>query len=286
MGAGLIREIALLLPNALYGNEDSAKFYEARLILENVTGLDYTSLHTASFSLSRDQEFKINSILEERSTGKPLAYILHETTFHNIELYVDERVLIPRSETELLVEQTLQRIVGISSPKILEIGVGSGAISLSIANENESATIFGVDISRDALDVADRNRNAIGGTSSRVQFFESDLFNELDVELKNSFDIIVSNPPYIGEDERSTLPSQVLEFEPHLALFAGESGFTFYKKILEASKYWLKDSGLVLFELSSRQVPRVIENAKTNGYSNIEIVNDLIGNARIAVISF
>jgi len=276
----LVQHIVNLLPEKLYDDE-GVKQYEARLIAEEVSGLNYTELFTYECNLNEKQQALLQRIIDERSTSKPLAYVLKSVTFRELDLYVDERVLIPRPETELLVEEVLDHVKDIEEPYLLDIGTGSGAIALSIAQEHSSANVVGVDISQDAIDVANLNLAAVGSAASRVSFLKvrPSFWGKLDTAF---FDIIVSNPPYIGEDEKDLLPSQVLDFEPHIALFADDEGFAIYEQIIVEARNHLKGNGVLILEIAPRHVEKIKLCATEYGYSKVEIINDFAGRERVA----
>ncbi len=284
----LVSEIHNRLPNELYDYNEAARRFEAKLIAEKITGLDFSQLilkRPNIEDLCETELLELDQIINQRSTGKPLAYILKQAYFRGIELFVDDRVLIPRPETELLVDKVLSYISAFDTPKVLEIGVGSGAISLSVASEHSKAVVMGTDISKDAIDVANMNKTTLGIRDSSAIFLCGDLFEPIDCSLKNSFDVIVSNPPYIGYDEKASISTQVLDFEPHSALFAQKAGFEFYERIIELAKGYLTSAGAILFEISPRHEEGIRQSALYYGYSNCEFFKDLTGRTRIAQIN-
>ena len=175
--------------------------------------------------LSEKQEQSFIFALKQREKGEPLAYIFHSANFYGYDLEVDKNVLIPRPETEELVELVLKENIS-NSTKILDIGTGSGAIAIALAKESK-ANITAVDISEGALKIA--KTNAVRN-NAKVKFIKSDLFESVD----DKFDIIVSNPPYIDEVEYNQLESSVKDYEPKTALFGGEDGLYFYRKIINS----------------------------------------------------
>ncbi len=274
---------------SLFTSGDDARTFEARIIAENVTGDSYSELMVSSYELTARQISDIDAIITQRNTGKPLAYILRSVTFRELDLYVDERVLIPRSETEIVVEHALDILSRHPEPakdlNVVDVGTGSGAIALSIAYEEMRAQIYATDISADALDVARLNGVATGSAAVRVKFYCGDLFSALPEELRGNVDVIVSNPPYIGIDEKEELDSTVLEYEPHLALFAGEEGSDIYGRIIDQARDWLKDDGRLVLEIAPRHVEFIKQSAIDNGYINAEVFSDLTGRERIAVLT-
>jgi len=206
---------------------------------------------------------KINKIVEDRITGRPLWYCIGDTDFYGYTIKVDERVLIPRPETELLVENALKHI-RIQS-KVLDLCTGSGAIAVAIKKES-NAEVYAIDYSKDALDVAKENAK---NNQAEVTFIESDLFNSLN-DMK--FDVIISNPPYIPSEDISTLQTEVKDFEPLMSLDGGSDGLDFYKRIaLDCSKF-LNENGVILLECGIGQAQSVAK--MFDGFKSVEIIKD------------
>jgi release factor glutamine methyltransferase len=239
----------------------------------------YESMVIADF-IDRNSDTDIEVIIKKRKTGIPLSYILNEAYFFDHIFYVDENVLIPRSETELVVEQAISRI-NVDTNIVLDIGTGSGAIALTIASKFPACEIIASDISENALIVA--KKNAINNNINNISFVESDLFATIDNKLQKSFDLIISNPPYIGDDEISELDQSVKDFEPHLALFAEDNGFAIYEKIINQAKDWLKPGGYLVLEIAPRHKDNIFIKMQDNNYSEIEIKNDYNDRPRIAI---
>lgn len=260
--------------------------YEARVIAEEVTGDTYSDLIVNKYELTERQRDAATRIIDERNTGKPLAYVLRSTTFRDLDLYVDERVLIPRSETETVVQYAIDLLNSTPGEKsVVDMCTGSGAIALSIAHEVVDAHVYASDISSDAIDVARLNGVAVGSPARRVNYFCGDLFAPLPDSMKENIELIISNPPYIGEIEKSDLDASVLDHEPHLALFAGEFGTDVYKRIIEQSQEWLRENGVLVLEISQSTKDFVRQCAQDCGFTNIEFFNDLTGRDRVAVLS-
>lgn len=217
--------------------------------------------------------------IDEIIEGKPIQYITHQQEFMKINFYVDENVLIPQPDTEILVEETITTIKNINSKKILDLCTGSGAIAISLAKYTKANEIYASDISKKALKVAIKNatdNDVIG----RVKFIESDLFKKL---LGFTFDIIVSNPPYIKRNTIKKLDKEV-QNEPHIALDGGEDGLIFYKEIIENAYNYLANNGKLMLEIGYDQKNEVIQILeKQNRYKDIYSKKDLCGNDRIIV---
>lgn len=214
----------------------------------------------------------------------PIQYILGETWFYNLKFIVNSSVLIPRPETEELVDLILKDNLTIDS--VLDIGVGSGCISVSIKKNRPLAKVFACDVSAEAIEVAKRNTKL---NSCEVSIFEASILNDYDTivnELKHSFlekvEIIVSNPPYIKSSEKSSLHKNVIDNEPHLALFVdNDDAIIFYKKIIDACKLLLRSNGKLYFELNSMTAIDVKNYAEqSNQFKVVNLVTDLSGNTR------
>ena len=189
--------------------------------------------------------------------------------FYGYKFLVDESVLIPRPETELLVEEIIKLSKSKENVKILDIGSGSGAISITLAKELKSSWVLGVDISDKALKTANKNREL--NEVKNVKFKKSDVFSEVDYK---EFDVIVSNPPYIPYEEYLELMPEVKEYEPKIALTAEENGLYFYKKIVKEGMDYLLYGGILAFECGYQQAQTIFLMMKERGYKNIRILKD------------
>jgi len=218
-----------------------------------------------------------NAMIQRGKNRTPIEYIFNTSEFYGREFYVDERVLIPRIETELVVEEALKQIEAIKNPKILDIGVGSGAICLTLALERSDAAIVGVDISKDALEVAKRNREKLEVVNCNLKL--SNLFESLNEE---KFDLIISNPPYISYLEYETLPIETLK-EPKVALVAENLGLDIYEKILQKAKEHLTPSGVIVFEIGYNQEMGILELFKRYNFNTSCVIKDYFKNPRIAI---
>ena len=206
---------------------------------------------------------KINKIVDERISGRPLWYCIGDTDFYGYTLNVDERVLIPRPETEILVENALKYIDKKST--VLDLCTGSGAIAISIKKEKD-AKVFAVDISQDALSLAMVNAKK---NDADITFIQSDMFANLEGE---KFDVIVSNPPYIKSEDIKTLQKEVKDFEPILALDGGQDGYDFYRRIANEVKTYLNDNGVLLLECGEGQAQDIKDMLV--GFKSVEIIKD------------
>lgn len=228
---------------------------------------------------------QFQQMIAVRKTGVPVQYITHEQNFYGYDFYVDERVLIPRQDTEVLVEcvqqmmhqEMLQRKTD-KLGRLLDMCTGSGCIAITLANMLEWDEVWAVDISKDALAVAERNNKALG---NRVRLMQSDLFSNLEAD-EAGFDVIVSNPPYIESAVIETLSTEVKDHEPRLALDGAGDGLYFYRKIIDEARKYLKKEGLLFFEIGAKQGPAVRQLCYDYGYKDVRIVADLAGLDRVA----
>lgn len=242
------------------------------------------SLDEVSILKKKEYETLLNKIIQ----GKPLQYIINQQEFMGITFYVDENVLIPQPDTEILVEQAIKLIEKNAPVKILDLCTGSGAIAVSIAKhiKNDYMQIVASDISKKALDVA--KKNAIQNkVENKIKFVESDMFSNLE---NSSFDIIISNPPYIKTKVIQTLSKEVKN-EPKIALDGGIDGLDFYRIILQQSQKYLKPNGYVLFEIGYDQGEEILNlwnNLAEKEKCKLELltknpIKDFGGNDRVMI---
>lgn len=238
-----------------------------------------TGRNTLTLTFNRKIEEKelkeIKELLVARGKDrKPLQYLLGEWEFYGYPFKVDERVLIPRSDTEILVEQCKYLIMDMEKPKVCDIGTGSGAIAISLGKEVSNAQVLGLDISEKALEVAKENRDL--NKASNVKFLKSDVFDILKENKYKSarFDLIVSNPPYIPVEEYNTLMPEVLKYEPKNALTDNNDGYLFYERISKEAGNYLVENGYLAFEVGYNQAQKVSEIMRENSFEIISIVKD------------
>lgn len=253
---------------------------DARLLLEHVCRSDRNTLlvHGDREVSTEEHESYVNYITE-RKKHVPLQYITGVQEFMGLEFTVGEHVLIPRQDTEILVEEVLRHLH--DGMRILDMCTGSGCILLSLLYYSNDCTGLGVDISEDALSVAGHNAEKLKQLKPElnVDFLQSDLFEQLG--SAGLFEIIVSNPPYIKSDDIRTLMPEVREYEPHTALDGKEDGLYFYRKIIEQAGSYLAGGGELFFEIGYNQgadVKMMMENA---GYAEVEIIKDFAGLDRV-----
>lgn len=254
-----------------------------KIVFENKLDLQAHQMAFERFRiLTLEQEKQLNEILKRLLTQEPVQYILEEADFFGLKFRVNKSVLIPRPETEELVEWMLSEVLSPKSEvrseiQVLDIGTGSGCIPISISKEIPQAHIEACDISDDALEIAQENNCRI---QTSVKFFKYDILSE---NLStNKYDVIVSNPPYISLNEKAAMRSNVLEFEPHLALFvSGVDDLIFYRKIAEQALVSLKPNGKLFFEINEAKGKETVEVLHDFGFMNIELRKDLSGKDRM-----
>ncbi|MEY4227843.1 MAG: protein methyltransferase HemK [Actinomycetota bacterium] len=214
--------------------------------------------------------------------GEPLQYVLGRWAFRRLDIMVDARVLIPRPETEMLVDHVLDEVTQRAGSTIVDLGTGSGAIGLAVLDELpiSHASVWMTDVSRDALDVASANLAGLGRAGIGARLAHGSWFDALPDELAGTIDVVVANPPYV-EDDDPDLESRVREWEPPLALFGGADGLRDIATIVSGSSHWLRPGGLLLVEFGSRQGGAVHELAVSAGLSEVDILQDFAGLDRV-----
>ena len=211
--------------------------------------------------------------LHDRLKGKPTQYITHKQEFYGRDFYVNSDVLIPRPETEHLVEAAVRFLREHPKSRVLDVGTGSGAIAISVALET-GHLVLASDISLPALSVAERNRRSY---QAAVQFFAADLLASV---RPSSIDLLLSNPPYVPGEDAANMQTEVRDWEPHLALFAGNTGFEIYRRLITAATAALKPGGCLMMELGYRSLDGVREMLPAN-WTGIEVISDLAGLPRV-----
>ena len=257
----------------------------AEIVFSHVLNIDRMMLFTKYRDDVEDEEIeKIRYFIQKIGREKfPVQYLLNEQEFYGRKFYVDKGVLIPRQDTEILVEKMIDTLKdkvlkNEIHPKILDIGVGSGIIGITAALEIESSYVLGADISDKALETAKKNKEIL--KVSNIKFLKSDLFEN--VEFRE-FDMIVSNPPYISLNEIGIMSDDTLLHEPSEALFAENDGLYFYYEICQKASDYLADFGYLLFEIGYKQGKNVAKIMASSGFKNIEVVKDLAGLDRVVI---
>lgn len=231
--------------------EDSEAAQIATWIMEALTGKGKAEQRLyAELELNKEQQILWRYYLDELMQNRPVQYVLGESYFYGLKLYVDENVLIPRPETEELVEWAVNSITentAIKHPLVLDIGTGSGCIAIAIKNTLAEAKVYAMDVDKGALSVAKKNA---GLCNTEIHFVESDILDSSSAEHLPVFDYIISNPPYITQEEKETILPNVLQYEPHKALFVTNNDpLQFYKAIEKFARRHLRERGLLFLEL-------------------------------------
>jgi release factor glutamine methyltransferase len=245
---------------------------DAELLVAHVLGVSRTGIYANGRVVSPVEAEQLAALVVRRAEREPLAYVLGEWGFRRLSLQVDRRVLVPRPETEVVVERCLERIAGLEAPAVLDVGTGSGAIALSIADEHPGARVCAVDSSSDALAVA-RDNVLRSGLERRVELAESDLL----AAVTGSFDLVVSNPPYVSPSERSGLEPEVREFEPSVAVV----GFEVADRIAAEALSVLRHGAWIVLECGDGQAASLAARLRALGYDRVTVSPDLAGVDRV-----
>lgn len=252
---------------------------DARILLEEDSGLDYSHLlMQMNEQIPEETAEKLRGHVAQRKKRIPLQQIIGYTEFMGLKFYVNEHVLCPRQDTEVLVEEALKKIK--PEMKVLDLCTGSGCIAVSLAKLG-FADVTATDISEDALAVARRNSQENGVD---VHFFKGDLYDTLPEQIR--YDMIVSNPPYIPTSVIDTLEPEVRDHEPGIALDGTADGLAFYRRIISDSGNYLKEGGHLLFEIGYDQGTAVSELLRNNAYEDIHVIKDYSRNDRVVAARF
>lgn len=250
---------------------------DARLLLEFVCGTNYnTLLAHGDRKVSREKETAYEALIERREKREPLQLLTGEQDFCGLTFQVNRHVLIPRQDTEILVEYALKRLQ--SGMKLLDMCTGSGCILISLLAMTEKVCGTGVDISKEALLTAEENSRRLLPEEKQPAWVQGDLFSA----LQGHFDMIVSNPPYIPSGELGFLMPEVRDFEPVSALDGGGDGLVFYEKIVRQSQTHLTENGWLVFEIGCSQGEAVSGLLKDAGFAEVEVIKDYAGLDRVA----
>lgn len=272
----VIRELLTETAKTLENKENH--MFEAHLILRSIlkmSPMDLVLSHKKE--VDADTAEAVRAAAKRRADGEPLQYILGTQEFMGIEFYVEKDVLIPRADTETLVETVLGHLAK-RGASVLDIGCGTGCVGLSVAYLNERVYLRGVDISASALKLSRKNAEKLG-LEQRAEFVAADILSE---HLPGKYDVIVSNPPYIRSDVIPTLMGEVQFYEPHLALDGGADGLKFYRRIVSESKTLLNDNGMLAFEIGYDQGEEVSE-LMGESFDGVKVIKDLAGNDRVVI---
>ncbi len=286
MSSNLVRDCRKYYASELekiYGSNEANALI--MILLEHYFGIDRVKIAMdPELRLSESELLTLHFAVKELLKNKPIQYILGETEFCGMRFFVDENVLIPRPETEEMVNMIVSRrdkaCLVRTGCDVLDIGTGSGCIAISLAKLLKNSSVTAVDVSEKALEVAKKNAAA---NDVNVNFINDDILNPKNPELlENKFDIIVSNPPYVCESEKSEMRANVLDYEPSTALFVSDNDpLIFYRKILEFAQKALKPDGEVWFEINEKFGKETAELCHSEGFKNVEIIRDFKGRERV-----
>ncbi len=274
-----IKELIGYGKNTLNKNEVQDSSIISRILAEYILNFNRQEIiANLDKEVKEEQRVRYYLALIEIIQGMPIQYITNKQEFMKLDFYVDENVLIPQPDTEILVEKAIEEAKKIENVEILDMCTGSGCIGISIAKNIENAKVTLVDISENVIEIAKKNalRNKV---ESQLTFIQSNMFEK----VEKKFDIIVSNPPYIKTDVIPKLDKQV-QNEPHIALDGGKDGLKFYKIIIEEAKKYLKENGKLILEIGYDQKEEVENLIKqSRQYKKIEVIKDLSQNDRVII---
>ena len=258
---------------------------DAELLLGEVLGLDRLHLYT-SFDrpISSEELDAYRVLVKRRAKREPVAYILGRREFYGRTFAVDPRVLIPRPDTEVLVDEVLARLPEDAEGVVIDYGTGSGAIALTLAAERPKLSVLGLDISEDALTAARANADALG-LRQRVGFIRSDGLNSLPPRFQGQVVALVANPPYIPQEDLEGLMPEVRDHEPQSALFAGPDPLLHYRRIAAEGRDWLGTEGFVSVEVGAGQSEGVCALFEVSGWADIAVRSDLARHERVVSAS-
>lgn len=277
----LLKKGMALIEDVKYSNP----LLESILILSAILNIDKVYIYThGDKEVEKWAEEEFLKQIEKRSRNYPIAYILKKKEFMGLDFYVDEGVLIPRPETEIMIEYIIDYVeknYRNQKINILDLGTGSGAIALSLGKFLPKAKVYGIDIDPLAIQVSKENKSRLN--IENVFFLKGDLFKGLERSSNKKFEIIVSNPPYIKRYDIESLQIDVRDYEPLRALDGGIDGLDFYRRITEDSKYYLKSKGMLIYEVGYNQGQEVKSILMDRGFSDIMILKDLQEQDRIVL---
>lgn len=278
-----IKELLKLGADKIKGRQYGNPMLEATLLLGKLLKVDKVYIYTHGDEKVPDFVVdKYFEMIDRRKEGYPIQYIIKEREFMGLDFYVEEGVLIPRPDTEILVEYVLDYIdntYGEEEIEALDLGIGSGAIGISLAYYRRNARVYGVDISQKALKVANINKERFN--LDNIEILESNLFENIDGNIR--FHIIASNPPYISKKDIEGLQEEVRKYEPITALVGGEDGLDYYRRIIPESKSYLHPNGLLILEIGYDQGIEVRDMMINEGYKDVKILKDLQGLDRVVL---
>ena len=261
-----------------HGPHPDRALQDAELLMRHVLGKDQAwMLAYWHDDIELEVTIPYHAAIERRRAGEPVQYIIGETEFYGLCFHVDRDVLIPRPETEHAVEKVLELAERFEKPRIVDVGTGSGAIAVSLAHHLFDARITATDLSMAAMDVA-LNNAALNAVADRIRFVGGDLLTPVADE---QFEIVVSNPPYVAESDRTLLNVEVRDFEPSMALFSGAEGLTIYRRLIPQAFGALVEGGYLVLEIGYGQAEAIKVLMAEAGFSDVAFTQDLQGIPRV-----
>jgi release factor glutamine methyltransferase len=261
----------------------STPLLDAQVLLAHVLHTDKLYLIVNKDRILTEKEHdEYNKLVKKRLEGVPVQYLVKNQEFMGLDFYVEEGVLIPRPDTEILIEKVLDNIDKGKKYNIVDIGTGSGAITVSLAKLIPNSFVYSIDICRKALEIGRKNAKK-HGVLDKIHFLHGSIFKPLDeINLKGKVDILVSNPPYIPTKDIENLQIEVSKYEPKTALDGGEDGLRFYREIIDKAPEYLKNEGFIALEIGYDQAEKVVDLMKEKKcYNGIEVTKDLAGIDRV-----
>ena len=253
--------------------------HELEILTEHVLGAGHARRFLNEIEPSAVQTEELAALAARREAGEPLQYITGIQAFRKLELAVGSGVLVPRPETEMVVERCLELLAGKPAPKVIDIGAGSGAIALAIATERPDCSVWATNLSKAALEWA--HKNAAKAGAHNVEMLEGDLFGPVPAVLQGKVDLVVSNPPYLSDRDILACAPDVSVHEPRLATVAGPTGLEVHRRIIAEAGHWLKPGGHLVLETFGDQWVR-LKSLLLAGFTDVAAHPDLSGSLRIA----
>ncbi len=268
-----IRKVLTWATDDLRSRDSDTPRLDAELLLAHVLRVNRIGLITdAERPLAQAELGAYRELHKRRRAGEPVAYLLRAREFYGRPFRVDKRVLVPRPDTEILVEVALERTRALSlSARVLDLCTGSGCVAVTLAKERPTWSVLGSDVSEDALVVARENALRLGAMP-RIAFVCSDLF--AGIASAAHFDLITANPPYIPDGDKGSLAQTIVGFEPHVALFGGSDGLVFAKQIIAEAAPFLRREGVLAMEIGAGQAGDVAASFSEHGYRHVEVKKD------------
>lgn len=275
-----VRDALLSATEKLADHVESPRV-DGELLLAHVLAWSRAELYANSgHPLSNVGSDLFRTLVMRRRAGEPLQYLTGSQSFRGLDLFVGPGALVPRPETEILVERALGLVISVERPRVLDLGTGCGAIALSIATGRPDAEVWASEVSKDALRWALMNLER--SSLNNVQLVEGDLFEPVPGDLKGAFDLVIANPPYLSQAELDAAPPDVRDHEPWVATLSGPSGLEFPTRVIEESFDWLHQGGWLVMETAPQRAHR-IRRLLEFGYEEVAIHRDLAGRKRVAV---